>query len=244
MLAILRSGESMEIIYCGNGNKRFADIAIEHGFLYGAQLPGTVYHPIFFADQNWKRPNRIAYMNALATHRPHMASVLDWETDEQLPEVLNWAEEAAQYVETVMIIPKVFGGIGRIPNKIGNKAVRLGYSVPTRFGGTEVPIWEFADRPVHLLGGDPQKQMALCNYLNVQSADGNYAHKMAVQFAQFWTPGNARYANSRFWPKLSEAGYCTTKDAMYEAFRRSCENIMAAWQCKMPANRGIGCGCP
>ena len=221
---------AIEIIYCANGNKRFADIAIEHGFLYGAQLPGTVYRPIFFADQDWKKPNRNAYMSALATHHPHMASVLDWENESQLAEVLGWAEEAAMHVEVVMIIPKVLGGIEQIPDKIGRKSVRLGYSVPTRFGGTELPIWEFGDRPVHLLGGDPQKQMMLCNYLNVKSADGNYAQKMAVQFAQFWAPGDARYAKNRFWPKLSEAGRHVAKDAIYEAFRRSCKNIMAEWR--------------
>lgn len=220
----------MEIIYCANGNKRFADIAIEHGFLYGAQLPGTIYHPIFFADQNWKKPNRTAYMTALAMHKPTMASVLDWEEEEQLTDVLSWAEDAAQHVDVVIIIPKIFGGIDRIPDKIGGKIVRLGYSVPTRFGGTEVPIWEFGGKPVHLLGGDPQKQMALCGYLNVRSADGNYAHKMAIQFSQFWTPGNARYAKNRFWPHLSEAGDYTTEDAIYEAFRRSCVNIMNAWR--------------
>ena len=49
--------------------------------------------------------------------------------------------------------PYAFGGIARVPEQIGGKAVRLGYSVPTKFGGTEVPLWEFGQRPVHLLGG-------------------------------------------------------------------------------------------
>lgn len=86
----------MELIYCAAGNARFAQIAIDAGFLYGAQLPGTTYHPIWFADQNWKKPDRTKYMAALAEHRPHMASVLDLERADQLDEVLSWAEEAAQ----------------------------------------------------------------------------------------------------------------------------------------------------
>lgn len=175
----------IELIYCANGNARFAQIAIEAGFWYGAQLPGTVYFPIQFADQDWKRPNRTAYMTALAQHRPRMASVLDWERQEQLPEVLGWAEEIAQWVEVVLIIPKVFSGVGQLPRTIGGKPIRLGYSVPTRHGGAQLPMWEFAGGPVHLLGGSPQAQMKLLPYLRVVSTDGNMAHKMATKFCAF-----------------------------------------------------------
>lgn len=220
----------MEIIYCANGNRRFAEIALAHGFLYGAQMPGTVYFPPFFCDQDWKRPDRQRYMTSLAEHKPHIASVLDLERHEQLDEVLIWAEEAAQWAEVVMIIPKFFGAIDLLPRSVGGKPIRLGYSVPTRFGGTEVPVWEFAGWPVHLLGGSPQAQMQMCNYLNVVSADGNYAKKLAIQYGQFWTHGNARYAANRYWPKLSEAGNSVADDMPYVAFERSCQNIMTAWR--------------
>ena len=220
----------MELIYCADGNARFAQIAIDAGFLYGAQLPNTVYHPVHFADQDWKRPNRQRYMAALAEHRPHMASVIDLESAAQLGEVLDWAEETAQWVEIVMIIPKAFGIIPHLPRRIAGADVRLGYSVPTSHGGTEVPVWEFDGWPVHLLGGSPHAQMRLTHYIHVVSADGNYANKMATQRCQFWTPGNAR-AKNRYWPQLREAdGEMWGKDAPYEAFRRSCENIVKAWK--------------
>lgn len=228
-----------ELIYCANGNGRFAQIAIDAGFTYGAQLPGTVYHPPEFADQDWGHPNRAAYMQALAEHRPRIASVLDWEREEQLLEVLAWAEEAAAFVETVIIIPKVFGGIGRLPRTIGGARVRLGYSVPTRYGGTQVPAWEFAGWPIHLLGGSPHAQMRIRQYLDVighvASVDGNMAMGLARYYCQFWTPGNARYASNRWWPTLREANGGRlwndgAEDAPYEAFQRSCENIMAAWR--------------
>jgi hypothetical protein len=101
------------LIYCAGGNRRFAQIAIDAGYKFGSQLPNTIYHPIYFADQDWKRPNRATYMAMLAQHRPTMATVLDWERDEQLPEVLDWAEEAAQYVAQVLIIPKVIGRLAQ-----------------------------------------------------------------------------------------------------------------------------------
>ena len=224
------------LIYCASGNPRFTQIATDAGWLYGAQLPGTVYThiaPLFFVDQNWKIPQREIYMDKLKEHHPPQATVLDLEHTAQLSEVLEWAEEAAQFVQRVVIIPKVFGIIPHIPARIGGADVVLGYSVPTKYAGTQVPVWEFARRPVHLLGGSPQRQISLRYYLNVISADGSYASKMATRYCQFWTPGNA-LAKDRYWPRLIEANGVLWndggRDAPYEAFRRSCANIMAAWQ--------------
>lgn len=225
----------MDLIYCAAGNPRLRDLAVAAGYRYGAQLPRTVYGPLYFADQDWKRPNRPGYMAALAAHRPTMATVLDWERPDQLAEVLSWAEEAAPFVERILIIPKVMGGIDQLPRQISGKPVVLGYSVPTAFGGTELPIWEFAGWPVHLLGGSPQAQMHtwahLCGVAEVMSADGNYAQKMAVRYCQFWQPGTAHYAKNRYWPTLAEAdGQRWASDGPYEAFARSCTAIMTAWQ--------------
>lgn len=222
-----------ELIYCAGGNRRFAEIAIEAGFLYGAQLPSTVYFRPYFCDQNWKRPNREAYMRCLAEQRPVMASVLDWEYQAQLPEILSWAEEVAQFVEIVMIIPKVQGGVSQLPRFIGGKSVRLGYSVPTKHGATELPIWEFCGWSVHLLGGSPGRQMRLIKHLNVQSCDGNMMQKLAAERCRFWSRGKKPFTNR--WTSIKEADGrkwgdgSDTADAPYEAFRRSCQNIMEAW---------------
>ena len=227
----------MELIYCAAGNSRFAKIALDAGYSYGAQLPGTVYFPLSFADQNWKKPDKEAYMLALSQHQPRMASVLDWERHEQLPEVLGWAEEAAAFTDSVMLIPKVPGGVDRLPRIIGGKPIRLGFSVPTRHGGTTVWAGEFHGWPVHLLGGSPQAQMKWYSRLSgVVSADGNYHQKMATRYCQFWQPGTATYAHNRWWPTLLEAdgkkwGDGTSQaDAPYEAFRRSCEAVVDAWK--------------
>jgi len=224
----------IELIYCAGSNRMFAQIAIDAGFLYGAQLPSTVYHSLHFADQNWKNPDRGKYISALAKHRPFMASVLDFERMEQLPEVLAWAEDAAQYIEVVIIIPKVFGGISKLPSVIGGKPIRLGYSVPTKHGGTSVGYSEFVGWPVHLLGGSPQKQMRLTRYLNVVSIDGNMHMKMAIRYNAFFDPEKITVRG--YWPTLKDYdgqkwGDGSKKSgAPYEAFRRSCVNIMSFWQ--------------
>lgn len=219
------------LIYCADGNKRFADIAIRYGFLYGAQLPNTVYHRPVFVDQDWRNPDRARYMAALAEYKPRFATVLDWEHEEQLPEVLSWAAEAAQYVsEDVIIIPKVIGGIAKLPRHIAGRKVRLGYSVPTKFAGTQVPVWEFAGWDVHLLGGSPQEQMRLTRYMHVVSVDGSYAKKLANTHSAYFANGAARYAKNRWFPQLKESGIAQSEDAPYIAFELSCINIRAAWQ--------------
>jgi hypothetical protein len=215
-----------------------AQIAIDAGFHFGAQLPDTVYHPLYFADQDWRNPDRAAYIAALAEHRPRLATVLDWEHDEQLDEVLGWAEDAAPHVEKVLIVPKVIGGIERLPRHIAGRPVVLAYSVPTKYAGTQVPVWEFAGWPVHLLGGSPHSQMQLWAQLTpiaeVVSVDGNMTSKMALQHCAFWVPGTAHYYRhiNRWWPSLNAADGepWPGENAHHEAFRRSCENVAAAWR--------------
>ncbi|HSV85305.1 MAG TPA: DUF6610 family protein [Levilinea sp.] len=228
---------SVTLIYCADGNRRFADIAISAGFKYGAQLPNKIYFPLYFADQNWRKPDRAAYMSALAKHRPEMATVLDWERDEQLPEVLSWAEEGAQYANRVLIIPKVNGGVSKIPRRVGGADVILAYSVPSKYGGTKLPLWDFAGWPVHLLGGSPNAQIKyylhLAGICDVVSADGNYMLKMALSYCSYYSHHRADVPNARRhpWVTLVEAdGERWKSDALYEAFRRSCVNIMTTWK--------------
>ena len=215
--------ETPTLIYCAGKNPRFDTIALEAGFKLGIQLPHpTVTYPPYFVDQNWKKPDRKLYMQALKKHRPVMATVLDLEHEDQFKEVLSWAEEAAQYVQKIIIIPKAFGIISQIPKRIGNTHVILGFSVPTKFGGTSVPLWEFLGWEVHLLGGSPKKQRKYASYLDVISVDGNYANLKATKFCS-WFDGHKWYQLKK------NNGEIWGKDAPYEAFRRSCIGIQSMW---------------
>lgn len=220
-----------ELIFCYGKNPSFAPIALAAGFRYGAQLPCVTYAPVYFADNEYRQPDRTAYMAALAEHRPQVATVVDWMVDEQLPDVLAWAEEAAQYCERLIIIPKVSGGISRIPTRIGGRDVVLGYSVPTTHGGTDLMLWEFAGRSVHLLGGSPQQQMFLYSryfrgICDVVSADGNM-HCQQANSCRFW---DVEKGPKGHWRQLREIGIDLGRGNNTEAFRRSCENIAAAWK--------------
>ena len=216
------------LIFCrGGGKASFVKIALEAGWLYGARLPSTIYDNLYFADQDWKKPDRQTYMKDLDKYRPVVATVLDLEREEQFSEVMDWVEEASEFVDKVVIIPKVSGIISRIPKKINNKYIVLGYSVPTKYGGTRVSPLEFEGRPVHLLGGSPFRQMEFYLCMNVESADGNMMNQQA-NLCRYWSPlFNDKKQN---WIQLKETGDNRKDGANLECFRLSCYNIMTAWK--------------
>lgn len=216
------------LIYCAAGNKRFAEIAIRRGYLYGAQLPNTIYYPPHFTDQKWKKPNRPGYMACLEKYRPALATVLDLEQEEQYSEVMGWADEASQYVrEAVIIIPKVVGIIKRLPRQINGIPIRLGYSASSTFSSTPVGLDEFKPYPVHCLGGSVKTQLQLARTHNTESADGNYIQNMARRRNQFYSPSVR--ARSNGWPMLREFGIYLKQDAIYLAFELTCIAVPMAF---------------
>jgi len=214
-----------ELIFCAAGNRQYTEFAIASGFRYGARLPSRVYYPIWFADQNWRRPDRSGYMRALEAHRPYMATVLDWEQPDQLPEVLDWAEEASQWTDAVLIVPKVIGAIERLPRSINARPLVLAYSVPTRYGASPLPLWELAGWPVHLLGGSPMQQMHVYLHLrpitDVISADGNML-LTSSRYGVFFDASRNCWATRD--PRIPIG-----PDLCYRAFERSCQEIVRAW---------------
>lgn len=210
----------MELYYCAGGGRQFAQIAIESGLLYGARLPGCVQFPIQFADQDWKKPNKGAYMKALERYRPTLATVLDWEQSEQQREVFDWAESASAFVDTLIIIPKWYGAVVRIPEAINGTPIRIGVPCGPHQSTGALPL-EIGNRPVHLLGGQPHRQMDLARYLNVVSVDCSTTAYMARLKCAFW--------ENRRWIQLQSIGMGTVSGAPYEAFKRSCSNVIDAW---------------
>jgi len=218
------------LIYCASGNPAFAAAAVAAGWSYGARLPGHVSQPLYLADQDWRRPDRDAYLAAVARHRPAVASVLDWERPEQLPEVLDWALEAAALVsEAVILVPKVPGRVGDLPRQVGGRRVVLGYSVPTSYGAAPLGLWELAGWPVHLLGGSPHRQREVWHYLRgiaeVISLDGNVIGWHARR-GRCWQ--RARGKTTHWW-QLRDLGDNRPRGVPLECFRRSLEAVRDWW---------------
>lgn len=101
-----------------------------------------------------------------------------------LDDVLHEASILSEFADTVVVVPKDARLTRRrrlgVPDRF-----RLGYSVPTRYGGTAIDPEHFTG-DVHLLGGRPDVQRKLANAMSVRSLDGNrftYDAKFGDYFA-------------------------------------------------------------
>lgn len=229
----------MHLIMGTGGSHAMTAIAEAAGFLYGTCHPDTcIREEVFFYDHEWKKPNRAGYMRALARAVPVMATVCDIMDEGLYREALSWAWEMSPHVEYVLFIPKMTGVIERLPRRVGgSKEVVLAFSVPTKYGGTDLPVDSFRGRPVHLLGGSPAQQVDYWRRFRaagceVVSVDGNYAQKMASRFCQFYYPQGLKGARNRTWPTLKEfdGQKWPGPSGPQEAFRRSCESMMEMWR--------------
>jgi len=89
----------------------------------------------------------------------------------ELDVILHEASLLARHSSEVVVVPKDPRLNGKLDKLIPPEFV-LGYSVPTRYGGTQIPPRAFNGR-VHLLGGRPDIQRNLANTMNVISVDCN-----------------------------------------------------------------------
>jgi len=226
----------VKLIFCLGGNRSYMAMARASGWWPGARLPAALYpdhYPLAFADQDWRKFDGLSppdaayqtayqrYLAAVAAAVPTMASVIDWEEQRPLSEVLTWALAISRYVETVMIIPKVPGAVDQIPDRIGGVPITLGFSVPTPHGATSCLPDEFSGRRVHLLGGSVLDQLKWAPVLlaagaDVRSADGNSFHHAA---------GHGTYFDGQ---RFVNHGPRTT--TTIEAMRLSLCNIPRAWR--------------
>lgn len=229
--------QKVKIIYCGVGNEKLDLLAVNVGIHYGMQFPASRKppFPVYFADQNWKKPDRDRYIDWVSEYAPNMATVIDIEREEQIDEALDWGYRISKYVENVVLIPKVNGIIKNLPRKINGKKVVLGYSIPTTHGGTTVPIGEFSEWDIHLLGGNPKKQIDMYDTMrqiggNVTSLDCNYISMKATNFCAVWT---RKLIKNRQWMDLQDIIGRKVEDGIYTAFSLSCVSLVSAWHEKL-----------
>lgn len=169
------------ILSCGN-NRIYAQIARRCGCGVGARLPATVERPLEFADCDWKRFDVTRWIRAIQSIRPQTAVLPDMEDAPSIRRALDLIEFAATYTaEAVILVPKsieALVAIATLPERVGKAEIWLGFSVPSRYGATTLPVWAFTKsflgrtRPIHLLGGTPQQQVELARYLPVRQVDG------------------------------------------------------------------------
>lgn len=136
-----------------------------------------------FLDIDWKNYDFHRHLDAVAQHKPRITIARDVECIFELDSILREAECLFQHCDHVAVVPKDPNLNGRLSELIPD-AFMLGYSVPTKYGGTKVSVDSF-DRPVHLLGGRPDTQRSLAKHLKVFSLDCN-RFTLDAQFGDYF----------------------------------------------------------
>ena len=146
-----------------------------------------------FMDNEWHGYDHAQHVAAVAEFRPKYATTRDLLTREQaeqegvewysVEETLEMAAEVDEHVDHTILIPK-YDCLDQLPEEYV-----LGYSVPSSYGGTPLPIEAFRGRRVHLLGGPWSTQRAFLNLLgdDVVSLDNNNV-MMVARFGQVCMP--------------------------------------------------------
>src|SRR5690242_20138839 len=151
-------------------------IAAKYGWLPAARYTNLrdVRHcdRLGFLDIDWKNYKFTSHLIAVRSMRPFMTVARDIERPDQLKSVLEQAEELAQYADHVVVAPKDPSLADCLSEVIPGRYV-IGYSVPSRYGTTSLPVETFAGRSIHLLGGRPDTQRRLAECLKVVSMDCN-----------------------------------------------------------------------
>ena len=154
---------------------RVQKIAAQLGWLPGARYTNLrdvrKFDRLGFLDIDWKNYDFKAHIKAARSTQPLITIARDIEQIKALPEILDQASELRRYANIVVVVPKA-RRLGPILEDVIPPQFILGFSVPTRYGGTKIPL-KYFQRPVHLLGGRPDVQRKLGNQLTVHSLDCN-----------------------------------------------------------------------
>jgi hypothetical protein len=124
-----------------------------------------------FLDIDWRCYSFKKHLEVAKAVRPLITVARDIVDKHKINQTLEEAEELAEYAQFVVVVPKDKRLQQDMERKIPPKFI-LGFSVPTRYGGTEIAPEAFR-RPVHLLGGRPDVQRRIAKALKVFSIDCN-----------------------------------------------------------------------
>ena len=197
------------------GRQDLTKIAGRYGWLRGARLDSLGEYEkrgieLDFIDLHWEDPDPEALLAATMRHRPKYVVAGDYD-GENYEEINDRARQLRDYAGNVIVVPHTPGGVDEVP-----EWAVVGYSTPTKYAGTDAPIWEYRGRDVHILGGKIDQIREVYGYLadDVVSIDCNSFHRGATAFAKWWG------RSSPSWNKLA------TPTPRAENAKRAYENTM------------------
>ncbi|MDD5327477.1 MAG: hypothetical protein PHY02_06645 [Phycisphaerae bacterium] len=156
-------------------SKKIINISRKFGWLPGARYTNLrdvkTFNYLGFLDIDWKNYNFNRHLEAVKATCPYMTVARDIEDVKNLDQTIEQAYMLARYSKKVIVVPKDI----RLSEKLNDlipELFILGYSVPSKYGGTRIPP-RFFKRPVHLLGGRPDTQRRIGELMPVFSIDCN-----------------------------------------------------------------------
>jgi len=212
------------LVYCADGGRnKYSEIAKKLDWMLGVRSDSYPKHHVQLIDNNWKDYNHIEHLNTCKKIKPLFCTVKDVEKIEELEIILKYAENLKKYCGKVLLIPKIEFDLSKIDEDFW-----LAYSVPTKYGKTSVP-YSFFQRPTHLLGGSPKKQLECFKKLpNPVSLDGNIAMKISKFGKSIWQENHGIKQVSGCYPSF-ELSLIKQKE-FWENFKAQIDNT--TFQCE------------
>lgn len=191
ILCRFKGGFTIPVIRFINHGKSVLEIAKHYGWLPGARYTNLrdirSYNHIGFIDIQWSNYNFVAHLEAVKKTKPLFTVAKDVINISELDNILEQASLLSLYCEKVIVVPKDIKLSSILNSSIPEKFL-LGYSVPTKYGGTLIEPRKFK-RPVHLLGGRPDIQRELAEKMPVISFDCN-RFTLDARFGNFFDGKN------------------------------------------------------
>lgn len=129
---------------------------------------------IDFVDNDFEEPSYERLRDIVDRTDPEYVVLPDVYDTDDVVDVVSFGEEmVAEYGVTPVVVPKIEFDYTTIPDDW-----IVGFSVPSGYGETEIPITAFTNHQVHLLGGSHTNQIeyanrAVENDVEIFSVDGN-----------------------------------------------------------------------
>lgn len=141
----------------------------------------------------WRR-----HLNLARREQPEIAVAPDVTGERGLEAVLDKADQLATHASTVIVVPKAVS-----PRQVPDR-FRIGLPAQDSYGNVPWPMWEYQQcDSVHLLGGGPQRQQKLAQYVPVESVDTSAPVKAAM-FGDVWD-GSWREAGNGYYDRIERS---------------------------------------
>lgn len=200
------------------GRPDLVSVAENYGWLRGSRLDyigrhESRGHEIEFIDIHWEDPDREGLIEAASRHEPRYVIAGDYDGT-NYDDVNRCGRHLREYSENVIVVPHEPGDLQHVP-----EWAVVGYSTPTQYAGTDIPVWEYHGHDVHILGGTIDEMLEVYAYLadDVVSMDCNSFHRGATSFAKWWG------GSSPHWMKLARA--CPRPDNAIRAYENTLLNL-------------------